>query len=178
MKNTKYSSRQRFNVLWKLCLLFKKWKVLRVPTQARLVLLWNLALVLFNNVSKQLCTNFLQISDCVHVSLSLFFWILFISENKTNERNFWSIDSDKKNKFTKFERIVINFLLKCQQGLWKAWTKKKFNKIIIKTRQAFKCYKIAVQPNLFKWPPLWDNHSSKTTNAESVQANSHAIITV
>ena len=35
-----------------------------------------------------------------------------------------------------------------------------------------------LQSNLFKQPPLEDNHSSKSTNAESAQANFHAIVTV
>ena len=34
------------------------------------------------------------------------------------------------------------------------------------------------QSNLFKRPSLSNHHSSKTTNAESAQANAHAIITV
>ena len=38
--------------------------------------------------------------------------------------------------------------------------------------------RIMVQSNLFKRPPLWDDHSSKTTSAESVQANSHKSVTV
>ena len=29
-----------------------------------------------------------------------------------------------------------------------------------------------------QWPPLWDDHSSKVTNAESAQVNSHTIVTV
>ena len=35
-----------------------------------------------------------------------------------------------------------------------------------------------IQSNLFKGPPLSDNHLSKMTNTESAQANSHIIITV
>ena len=35
-----------------------------------------------------------------------------------------------------------------------------------------------VQPNLFKRPPLLDDHLSKMTSAESTQSNSHKIITV
>ena len=32
--------------------------------------------------------------------------------------------------------------------------------------------------NLFKRPPLEDNHSSKATNSESAQANPHTIISL
>ena len=37
---------------------------------------------------------------------------------------------------------------------------------------------VVIQSNLFKQPPLSDYPSSKTTNAQSTEANSHTIITV
>ena len=35
-----------------------------------------------------------------------------------------------------------------------------------------------LQPNRVKQPPLQDDNSSKTTNAESIQANNHTVITL
>ena len=41
----------------------------------------------------------------------------------------------------------------------------------------FNLYPNFVQSNLFKWPPLQDDRSSKATNAESNQVNSYTIFT-
>ena len=37
---------------------------------------------------------------------------------------------------------------------------------------------LLLQSNLFNQPPLYDDHLSKATAAESVQANSHTVVTV
>ena len=46
-------------------------------------------------------------------------------------------------------------------------------------RKQYKNNKLKIkQSNLFKRPPLQDDHSSKMTNTESTQADSHTIVTV
>ena len=75
-------------------------------SNAGFIFLWNLAHALCNNAPKQMGANlFIIFLDFIYINRA--------KQTKEIPTHIF-IDTDKENKFVKFERMVISFLSRCQ----------------------------------------------------------------
>ena len=134
-----------------------------------------------------------------NLSLINLFQHLLSAEIYLNEKLnlYWNICEKFPNqcKEQTNSNVSSNIFLLCKASSWIWWLSlyEKYIRLsnVYNSLQIYVCFLrlenlvyqnnlfiIILQSNLFKRPPLQDEHLSKMANAESAQANSHTIITV